>query len=49
LARQFVQDGGVKHKSGMHMLGMLQRQAERRVVVQAQIAAKPHQNAVKLV
>ena len=49
LARQLVQDGGVKHKGRVHMLGMLQGGAERGVVVQAQIPAKPHQNAVKLV
>jgi hypothetical protein len=49
LAGQFVQDGGVKHKGRVYMLGMLQGRAERGVVVQAQIPAKPHQNAVKLV
>ena len=47
-ARQRVENVPVKHKQAVHLAAGLQRQAQCRVVVYPQIAAKPHQSGLKL-
>ena len=49
LGLQFAQNGGVKHKRAVHMVAVAQGVAERGVVVQAQIASEPDQNAGEIV